>query len=435
MQSPPRATFADAAFLGAISSGVSLALTVLRSKVAALVLGPIGLGMAAEVTQYVFLMTTPAAVVSGTALSSGLAEAQGRKDTSSSRRIYSTALTALFLLALVGGTLSIFVCGLVLGPELGHGVWLFALLAAVGMFGSNLASIPCLVLTAHGDVRTPVRISLYAGVLLAVVSVLCIVRWGLPGLFVALALTPVIALAVTLPLASRALPDFPWRPTWTLDWRYLRFALGVGVATFAGAMLQQVVLMLVRRLLDRQGGSALIGQFQAAWAVGATYFGVVLGGLASFAFPRYAAATTPEALSREVDEAARLVLRAAPPIVFMAIALADLVIELLYSGQFAPATRLLAWQFVGDLPKALAWVLGGPLLYRGRVRATLVAEFFFSVVFVAGALLCVPLWGLEGVGFAYAAAYVAFLLLVRWLLQRECGVRREPSQLWWVLGL
>ncbi|MCI0572707.1 MAG: polysaccharide biosynthesis C-terminal domain-containing protein, partial [Myxococcaceae bacterium] len=215
----------------------------------------------------------------------------------------------------------------------------------------------------------------------------------------------------------------------------LRFALGVGVATFAGAMLQQVVLMLVRRLLDRQGGSALIGQFQAAWAVGATYFGVVLGGLASFAFPRYAAATTPEALSREVDEAARLVLRAAPPIVFMAIALADLVIELLYSGQFAPATRLLAWQFVGDLPKALAWVLGGPLLYRGRVRATLVAEFFFSVVFVAGALLCVPLWGLEGVGFAYAAAYVAFLLLVRWLLQRECGVRREPSQLWWVLGL
>ncbi|MCI0669447.1 MAG: hypothetical protein L0Y64_03180, partial [Myxococcaceae bacterium] len=158
-------------------------------------------------------------------------------------------------------------------------------------------------------------------------------------------------------------------------------------------------------------------------------------GLATFAFPRYAAATTPEDLTREVDDAGRFVLRSAPPVALAAIALVDLVIEFLYSGQFSPAAGLLAWQLVGDLPKALSWVLGGPLLYRGKVRAFLVAELFYLVAFGGGALVCIPLWGLEGVGFAYAFAYVAFLLVVFRLLRSACGVRSGPGPLWRMLGL
>ncbi|MCI0574525.1 MAG: oligosaccharide flippase family protein [Myxococcaceae bacterium] len=398
-------------------------------------LGPSGVGVTAEVTQYIALLSTPVTVVAGAALSSRLAEAHARQDVAASRRSYSTALSAMLLLSVVGGLLSTLVVGRALGPELGHASWLYGMLGAVGLFGGIVVSVPGVVLTAHGELKSLLRINLCAAVLPALATMGCISLWGLTGQFLSLALAPLIMVFVTVPLAVRTLPDFPWSPIWALDRGYLWTAVRLGGVTLLAGLLQQAVLVLIRNLLDQQGGNALVGQFQAAWTVGATYFGVVLGGLGSFAFPRYAAAATQEELTREVSEAGRFVLRVAPPIVFVAIFLADIVIEFLYSGRFAPSTRLLSWQFVGDVSKALSWVFGGALLYRGKVRATVAAEVFYVTVFGAGALVCVPRWGLEGVGFAYVGAYIAFLLLVSWLLKRECGVSGRSPQLWQMLGL
>ena len=295
MSQRARPSFGDAAILGALSSAIMALVTIVRSKVTALVLGPEGFGVTGEVMQYPMLASTLVAIVAGTALSSKLAAAHGRGDAEAARRIYSTALTALLALSVPGGIVATIVVGVLLAGAHGEVVWLYGLLSVFGLFGATLAGIPALVLAARGEAKAALGVSLVAGVVPGVVSVL-----------------PRVLRRPAGPVPRPGLPPRSSAWPWRFPWRRGSFPTSPGgrggswTAAISGRRCPSAgprcwaacccsgVLVLVRNLLIDRGGSALLGQFQASWAAGSAYLGLVLGGVASFAFPRYAAATTAQ---------------------------------------------------------------------------------------------------------------------------------------------
>jgi O-antigen/teichoic acid export membrane protein len=178
--------------------------------------------------------------------------------------------------------------------------------------------------------------------------------------------------------------------------------------------------------LLRIGGHELNGLFQAAWALDSLLMASITSGLASYFFPRFAAASTPEALQHEVDRAGEFTLLFGGPLILAFGALRHLIITIAYSESFTGASGLLSVLAIADTLKVLGWVAAGPLLYRNQVRAFVVADVTAALMLAGGCQLTVTTHGLQGIGYAQVAAYAVYLPLCAWLLWKLLAVRMRP---------
>lgn len=417
----PAIGMGTAAALGVLSSGASLVFSIVRSKVTAIALGPAGIGKVAEVMQIVTMANLPATMMTGPALVSGVAEAARRGDRVEVERIARTATTVAVGASIVGGIIAVVAGYWLLPAPWGRSAWPFTILAAAAALFTAWAAIPQQILTAHARLTrlTVVRLLMTS----SAVALLCAgtLLLGLTGQFIALA----VSAAIGVPIAGFALRrelGFFAMPSRAVDVAFVRRAFAIGATAFIAGCAGQGVLFTVRWTLEANRGTEANGQFQAAYAIGATYFGIVLDGIGTYVLPRYAAAQTSAELAREMDAAARFVFRMAPPAIFAAIAMRALLIRALYSHRFDAANDLVGLQMVGDMARSIAWVQASPLLYRNRIRAFLITEAFAAVMVAGGCLILVPRYGLDGVGYAYLIMWVGYAILTAIVVAKSCDV-------------
>lgn len=421
--------------LGTFTSLANIAASILRSKATAVILGPYGVGLAAEVQQLVNLALVPASSFTGPAFTAALAESTGDRNAATPSAVAGAALSwAIASTVLLGGFAVAFTPWLFPARSLEPPFHLVAL-AALASVGTVALGVPTGALVNRGLLRHSTRIQIASSLFGA--GLACGLTWwlGLEGLFLALALSPLLAAPWVFHTARAALPDVLQGLRLSLDRGYLRRALSVGLVSIVAAASLQAALYSIRWVLELAGGPELNGQFQAAWAIGSAYLGLVLSAIGSFAFPRFASAASAVELRKEILEAAHFVLRLAPPFALLALAFRQVGVELLYSHRFDVAVDILAWQLAGDVAKALSWVLVGPLLYRGHLRGYLVTELVAASLLAISTALLVPAFGPVGVGQAYLLTYVVYLPVTWLALRKSTQVSAGAGPLLWGLAI
>jgi PST family polysaccharide transporter len=431
----PRPSIGDAAALGLLSSGAAVVLGIARSKVTALVLGPSGVGVSSEILQVVALAQTPVAIFTGTALLGRLARARADDDHAAIDRAYDASWTLAAVTALVCSVCGTLASLWVLPSTWARSVFLLTVLGAAGAAITALAGIVNQTLVAFERLR----VLAWIGVATAGVQTTLVVTgtwlWGLRGQFVALAIAPLLAFGFALRAAARRGPRRRWLPRLSFDRDFAREATALGTTSLVAAAGLQLSLLVIRVELDKRGGPALTGQFQAAWAIGSGYFGFVLGSLGNYSFPRFAAAKDAESLAAEVDHATAFVLRIAPPLVLMMIALREPIVRALYSHRFDEAVPLMGIMMAGDLARAVLWAVHGPMLLRGQLRAYLLVELLGVAVLGLGSALLIPRFGVRGPGIAYVGTYVALAPFAALVLRRSTGARVHARPIWMAVAM
>jgi PST family polysaccharide transporter len=91
--------------------------------------------------------------------------------------------------------------------------------------------------------------------------------------------------------------------------------------------------------------------------------------------------------------------------------LRDVLLPLLFAPRLLAARELLAPQLLGDWAKFLAWVFLYYLLARTRPLPYLAMQGVGAVLYIASLVVLTPLYGLDGVVWAYALHYVLLLLI------------------------
>lgn len=414
-------TIERAAGLGLVSSLAGIAASIIRSKTSAVFLGPVGVGMAAEIQQVAALGLVPLAAFSGPALVQALARNRqgGARETAA----------ALSWALLSGVTLSILVTAF--SPWLLPTGWAgeqrsLVALACCAILLASLTGVANQTLVFEGRLATATKLSLATTVAGALLVATLTALFHLDGQLIALAATPALLLPVVLrKVGSSSLWPTP-RQLPNFDLPFFRSSLTIGAASLIAGLALQAALYAIRWRLELSGGTELNGQFQASWAIGSVYLGMLLSGIGTFAFPRYAAAPDSVALQAEVDSAARFVRRLAPPAVLIALAFSGPAVFALYSHRFDAAVEILRWQLAGDVAKCFAWVYAGPLLFRGQVRAYLMTEFTAAGLLAGLTWLLVPRLGVNGVGIAYLGTYLCYLPIAALVAKRSIGVQARP---------
>jgi PST family polysaccharide transporter len=179
-------------------------------------------------------------------------------------------------------------------------------------------------------------------------------------------------------------------------------------------LLSTGTLLFVRTFVIRQVGEAAAGYFQAAFAVSVIYLDFILQSMAADFYPRLTAAGRDhEACNRLINEQMEIALLMAAPAILGMLAFSPIVIHLLYSGSFEPASELLRWQMLGSLLKVTAWPIGFIFLAKNQGARFFACELLWNCTYLGTIFFGLNRFGLVITGTGFFAAYA---LLLTWTL-------------------
>jgi antigen flippase len=425
----------SASVIMGLSSVISVALSIVRQKVIAVVLGPEGIGVLGLLSTALNLGTIMFSL--GLASSGVRYVARAREESEDglalarSSLLYGSQLLGL-LAAIVFIVFRAPIADVILGGS-GSSKWILWLSLALGASvaaGGQLAAINGL-----SRISALAAVNIWGAGLSTVATVVAIAVSADAGLVTAI-VAPPLAIWLAASWFSRDIKLLPfWRHLPSL-WDSLISIAGLGLVFSAGFALTSLVQFLSRVVVERTLDLEAAGHFQAAWSVSKVYLGFVLSALAAEYYPRISSiANDTAAINRAVVQQVKHALLLAGPIILGMILFAPLVITTLYSGDFGETAVILRLQLAGDVPKIAVWALGFLLLAREARLMFFLAELLWSAFYLGSLVLLLPVFGLIVTGIVYAAAYILSLIVLIWFARTESNLLLDREVLWQLIPL
>lgn len=422
------------------ASVVNILLGLLRMKVAAVLLGPAGIGLIGLLQSLMATASLVSALGIGTVGTRQIAEASGRGDTATVTAARRALFWGTLALATTGAAAfwllrDVLATWVLAGGDYASAVgWLsvgVALTVASGSQGALLNG-----LRRVGDIA---RVSILSALLSTALGVGALWLWGERGMLAFVLSAPLASFLLGHWYVSR-LPKVSGPPTSLPQligqWKTLA---RLGATFMVAGLVVTVGQLAVRTMVQRELGVEALGHFQAAWMISMLYIGFVLQAMGTDYYPRLTAVIHDyAATNRMVNEQTEVALLLAGPVLLAMLGLAPWIIELLYSSQFADAASVLRWQVLGDVLRVASWPLGFILLASGDGRAYMLTESLAVAVFAGLTWVGLPLLGIEATGIAFVGIYIVYLPIIFLLARRRTGFawqRRVYLQLALLSGL
>ena len=407
-----------------------------RIKVAAVLLGPSGVGLIGLLQSVMATASSIAGLGFGNVGTRQIAEATGRADL----QAVAAARRALFWgtlgLALAGAAVFWLLRDVLAVRVIGVGIpvtqvgWL-----ALGVALTVAASSQGALLNGLRRIGDIACVSVLSAFLSTAVGVGVLLWLGQGGVWAFVLAAPLCSFLVghwyVARLPKVCSPATPWHVL-VAQWRTLA---RLGAAFMLAGLVATLAQLFVRTLVQRQLGSESLGNFQASWQISMTYLGFVLAAMGTDYYPRLTATIHDHTVTnRMVNEQTEVALLLGGSVLMAMLGLAPWVIKLLYSGHFYEAAGVLRWQILGDVLKIVSWPLGFILLAAGDGRTFLITESIGYGVFMILSWLCLPWFGVEATGIAFLGMYIVYLPLVYWSARIRTGFSWTPGN-WWLIGI
>jgi len=405
------------------ASVIKILIGLLRTKVAAVLLGPAGIGLIGLFHSLIATASTVSALGFGNVGTRQIAEANGSEDAQAVAAVRRALFWGTLGLAVIGAgvfwLLRDALATTVIGDADASGTvgWLaigVALTVAAGSQGALLNG-----LRRIGDIA---RVSVLSALLSALLGVGALWLLGDKGVLFFVLVGPLSSFLLGHWFVSRLPRVQGSRTLFRVLLEQWKTLARLGAAFMVAGLAVTVGQLVVRTIVQRELGAEALGHFQAAWMISMTYIGFVLGAMGTDYYPRLTATIRDHAATNQlVNEQTEVALLLAGPVLVAMLGLAPWVIELLYSSQFAEAAIVLRWQVLGDLLKVASWPLGFIILAAGDGRAFMLVESLAIAVFVGLTWVGLPIMGIEATGIAFVGIYVFYLPTVYWLARRRTG--------------
>ena len=424
-----RQILSSSAWIGG-SSVLNIAISIVRTKAMAVMLGPAGFGLMGMLTAVADLARS----VAGMGLnSSGVRQIADAAATEDAQRIARTATvlrrTAL-LLGVVGALLLIVFARPLSALTFGDDSHVVAVaLLSVAVFFRLIADAEGALLQGLRQVASVAKVNVLSALLGTAASILLVYWLREDGVALALVAIAATAAAVSWWYTHQIRIERPSLTSAAVR-QEASALLKLGVAFMASGLLLMGAAYVVRLILVQTHGLETAGLFQAAWTLGGLYVGIVLQSMGTDFYPRLVGVVKDHAeCNRLVNEQAQVSLLLAGAGVLATIALSPLLLTLFYSAQFGAAAETLRWICLGMAVRIVSFPIGYVIVARGNQRVYIATEVAWTVVNVGLSWLFIEWYGLKGAGIAFFASYVFHAAMIYPIVRRHTGFRWSGTNL------
>lgn len=396
-------------------------MSMLRNKVLALILGPEGVGLFAQLQTVQNFTSSAVPMGMQTGALKYIAQYKASQPELVPRYI-ATASRAFLVLSFITAAL----CVVFLKP-----------ISSFALDNRNLAlylvppilGVPFLIqsqlwltyLRAGLEIRAYSLALVLTALLSLPVIVPLVLLWGQMGAAIHLFIFAVIGYAIARAYANKSMSE-----AMKTDMKHSKFSVETvrGLTRFGAANLPVFALtmgmpFLVRTQIIHDLGFTANGIYQAVFAISSQYLVMPINAIQAYALPRVSQLRASKDINIEINSTLKLTLMLSTFSILVILLGSGILIPLLFSRKFLPAVSLLPWQMAGDLLRAVTFTIQTPLLPQERFRARNIMHILQYSVFLLVFYLTPPSDRLLGATRAHAAcwafAFAATFIYTRWL--------------------
>ena len=417
-----------ATFILGSSSVMQMVLTIIRTKVLAVLLGPAGVGLAGLLTN---LMSTAAILFdlgTGTSATRSVAEAHSKNDKEAVGRI-RTVVTLLSIILGAAGCATVFFAARPLAVSvLGNGDQAYLVrIVSLGILFTITAGVQRAFINGMRRIGDMARVTVIGNLLGTITSIAIAWQFREEGIVYYVITVPLITLLVTLFFLYKI--KAPHLAVRSDDFRkQAGVILKLGIPLMFGGLMTNAVMLTVRGRISTTFGLETVGLFQVAWAITDVYIGFVLNAMIREYYPRLSSMVdSPEQTNQAVNNQAIMALWLTTPFLLGIVTFAPLMVQILYSSDFLPVVDTLRWMALGTVLKIVTWAMGFIWLAQGKGEYVLADAILWNLFFATGVFFGLESAGIVGIGWIFTTTYLLAIAYTRLFVGKITGFKLQWS--------
>lgn len=185
--------------------------------------------------------------------------------------------------------------------------------------------------------------------------------------------------------------------------------------------------------MNKVADTEIVGYYQAGYTLIAKYTGLILSALCVEYFPRLSrVAHSNMKLNVFVSQELNIALLALTPIIVAFILFRRVIISILYTDDFFIIETFISIGIIGMIFRAVSWCMAFVILAKGRGKLFFISEVIDTVIYLSLYIVSYHLWGLDGFGYAFVAWYFSYTLIVVFCYFRIFKLKLKKSCYQWI---
>lgn len=269
----------------------------------------------------------------------------------------------------------------------------------------------------------------------SIVTILCtlplIYFWGIDGAVLALVISIIISIlnGYVILKKNNLLLNFKIRNV--VDKSVLSNIYKLGIITLISMAVQNFTILAIKSIIARKLGLKDVGIFQCVYSISVSYFGIFFALMGTYSIPKISSFKTLREINIELNETLKFLLLFYIPIIIFIFITRTYVISILYSNDFMAAKYLLVFQLPAELFRAFSWVMGLWLIPRLKVKQWIAFELIFYSLFLGLFYVLIQYFniGVKAASISYLISYLIFLLINYFYTSRSINYQFSDSNL------
>ena len=185
-------------------------------------------------------------------------------------------------------------------------------------------------------------------------------------------------------------------------WKRSSLMVKMGIALMLQAMMLQTCNFILAAYVSNYAGLDILGYYQAGLTIITGYFGIILTSLSTEYYPRLASINNDvTAMNDAVNAQSEMGMIMAFPLVLLFVFLSSFFFRFLYSSDFIDGTYYVDWAVMGTVSIIASNSIGLVLIVKQKTKELLIASIILDIVILVTNILFFNLWGLIGLGLGY----------------------------------
>ena len=394
-------------------------ISVIKSKVIAVLLGPAGIGMLGLLTSALEMIKAIAGLGLDTGAVKEISEAAASENEANLSRTLQVLRRCVYITGAFGLLLTLGLSPLISQWTFGDRsyTWMFALLSVV-VFINILSSGQLAALQGMRRLGHLAKVGVLGSFFGLLLSLPVFYFFPDQGIILFILLSSLIILIFSTYYA-RKLPykkiKLSYRDTCKEGWIMAK----LGIAMTVSAVIGIFTTYLIKTYITHHGGIDEAGLFQSAFAIAEGYFSLIFAAMATDYFPRLAAVNKDnQRMGDEVNKQTEIGMLIALPCLLFGLFFVSVLVQLLYSKDFLGAIPCIKWILLGNIFKIASWSLAYVLVATGKGVTFMVTNLISNLIIMGLTLTGFRFFGIEGTGMAYLGGMFLYFILMLILAAR-----------------
>ena len=386
----------------------NIVISILRSKLIALFIGPAGMGVAGLFSSTIELIYSATSLGLGTSGVKSISQRNSElKDLDELNKTISILKQLMWFTGILGCLVTLFFSSWISEFTFGNKfyTWHFAWLSLTLLF-KNILNSNYAILQGTGKLKELAKANFYGSFIGLLITLPLYYYFGIDGIVPTIILSALITTIISTFYTDKIKINIR-----ELSFKKLFFEgkslVQLGIMLSLSGLMTTVSAYLLQIYISNTSGINEVGYYLAGMTLLNSYVGVIFTSMSTDYFPRLSAvANNEETIRNLVKHQATIAILIITPLICLFIPFASIIIKTLYTSEFIIIVSMTIFGILGMLFRAVSWAMGYILIAKGDSKMFIKTAIFFNVLFLAMNVFAYSFWGLEGLGISFCIYYI-----------------------------